>query len=225
MAKRHFVFLIDGQEIVMPVTPPGYDITKAIKVNTVYMTQFGDYVLAGRETAQPFDLEFLLPAQEYPFMSPGSVADPEYYLSIFQRCIDDRMTIRFIITEANIAINVLVQRAALKETDGTGDRTLQLTLYPRRALPDPTAEVAGAGGTSPALQLTATDEAASRAKDIPPHAGVYRVEDGETLYGIARRVYGTTAVVPALAAFNSIAQVTLVTAGMVLKLPDITQLE
>lgn len=225
MAKRHFVFLIDGQEIVMPVTPSGYELTKAMKVATVYMTQWGDYVLPGRETAEPTELEFLLPAQEYPFISPGGVADPDYYRAIFDRCIEERLTIRLIITEANLSADVLVQRAILSEDDGTCDRKLRLTLYPRRALPDPTAEVAGAGGVSPAVQVTATESAAARTADEPPRADSYRIAEGETLYAIARRVYGTTAVVPALAAINGIAQVTLATAGMVIQLPDRAQME
>lgn len=224
MAKRHFVFLIEGQEVVMPVTPQGYKLPGGIKVSTVHLTQWGDYVLPGRQTASPFSMTFLLPAQTYPFMSPGSVADPEYYYAVFMRCMTERLTIRLIITGADLSQDVLVGSVSLSEIDGTCDRNLELQLFPRRKLSNPGAAVAGAGGLSPALRQSATDAAAARAGESTPHADAYRVEDGDTLWGIARQAYGTVGVVSALAAYNGLNDPTLIRPGMVLQLPDAGQL-
>ena len=60
-----------GRELVLPVTPKGYDIEHGRKANSISMQQVGDVNLPGLPVLLDTELECLLPAQAYPFLQPG----------------------------------------------------------------------------------------------------------------------------------------------------------
>ena len=76
-------FIKDGTALTLPVTPARYAWGVGRNIETIHISQLGDvYRPGGRSRFSGETLECLLPAQNYPWMEPGAVANPQYYLDL-----------------------------------------------------------------------------------------------------------------------------------------------
>ena len=76
-------FIKDGTSLTLPVTPAGYSWAVGRNMETINISQLGDvYRPGGRSRFAGNPLECLLPGPDYPWMEPGAVANPQYYLDV-----------------------------------------------------------------------------------------------------------------------------------------------
>lgn len=121
-----FAFVVDGQEVDLPVTPKNYRWGAAQTVNEVSVDAVGTVYLPGRQAAHSDSVECLLPAQAYPFLVPGSVPDPAPYIELFHALARSGKVVRYIAGD-RVNAQVLVEEFLYQEQDGTGD--VYATLY------------------------------------------------------------------------------------------------
>ena len=203
-------FIRDKVSLVMPVTPGRYQWTVGKRMETININELGDVYRPGGLTRFSGNFDFLLPAQDYPWMEAGSRADPQYYLDYLNAWARDDKTVRMVITGTEINVLVYIEDVAQSETDGTGDR--YITVAVREYCDLEAVEVAVANGTQ--NNGRATDAASGKTQS-------YTIVPGDTLSVICRRYYGksTAKYYNALAKYNGIKNPHLIYPGVTLQIP------
>lgn len=195
-----------GQELTLPVTPRSYPMAAGRAVERLDMAQTGQIALPGLNSLFTGTLEFMLPAQAYPFLTAGAVPDPQYYISRLTAWSAAADVCRYIVAGAGVNIPVLLGPLEYGEQDGSNDVYCKLPLYEYRFLDE--------AGVEPAAQ------AAAQAGDGPAAPGSYTVVKGDSLWAICRKFYGDGSLAYKLATANGIKNPNLIYPGQVLAIPD-----
>ena len=190
-----------GQALTLPVTPKSYPMAAGRTAERLDMAQTGQITLPGLLRLFSEQLEFMLPAREYPFMAPGATADPWSYIELLTNWSESGDVCRYIVSGTDINSPVLLGPLEYGEQDGTNDVYCKLPLYEYRYL-----------------------TRASEASGLPRTANTYTVVSGDTLWSICQRFYGDGSLAYKLATANGIKNPNLIHPGQVLTLPDLTTL-
>lgn len=208
-------FIRDQVSLVMPVTPGRYQWMVGKRMETININQLGDVYRPGGLTRFSGNFDFLLPAQEYPWMEAGSRADPQYYLDYLNAWASDEKTVRMVVTGTEINVLVYIEDVTQGETDGTGDR--YITVAVREYCDLEAVEVAAATGTQNGGRAADASSGKTQA---------YTIVSGDTLSVICRRYYGksTAKYYNALAKYNGIKNPHLIYPGVTIQIPPETTL-
>lgn len=205
---RKVVFVADGAELILPVTPQSVSNAWGINVETLNIQELGDVKVAGKTTLPTVKLTALLPNNRYSFAS-GS--DAYGIISRLHTWCTEQQVVRYIVTGTDINVPVLIQSVEYAETDGSNDVTANITLVQYRYVK--------------AAKIVDTT-APKRAKENPPTTpNTYTVQKGDTLWSIARKFYGDGSLCYKLATANGIKNPNLIREGDVITLPDIKDLQ
>lgn len=198
---------VTGSELVLPVTPTGYQVENGRKANSLDMYSVGQVNLPGEPVLLDETLECLLPARSYPFLSAGAGTDPWAYLERLTAWSNAGTVLRFVVSGTPVNEAVILGPIRYREQDGTNDVYCTIPLRGYRELAAQTYIQEATGNAARAVESGKTGES------------TYVVQAGDTLSGICRRFYGDAALYPKLAAVNGIANVSLISAGLVIRLP------
>ena len=200
----------------MPVTPDTYQWTVGKRIETININALGDVYRPGGMTRFSGNLDFLLPAQDYPWMEAGSHAEPQYYLDYLNAWAADGKVIRMVITGTEINTLIYIEDVTQSEKDGTGDRYVTVAI--REYCDLEAKEVAAAGGTQ--NNGRANDASSSRKTQS------YTIVSGDTLSVICRRYYGKSSAkyYNALAKYSGIKNPHLIYPGVTIQVPSETVL-
>lgn len=123
-----------GQALTLPVTPKSYPMAAGRSAERLDMAQTGQITLPGLTALFSETLEFMLPAQSYPFMTSGASADPRYYIGLLTAWSKSADVCRYIVAGTDINSPVLLGPLEYGEQDGTNDVYCKLPLYEYRYL-------------------------------------------------------------------------------------------
>ena len=123
-----------GQELTLPVTPKSYPMGAGRTVEHLDMAQTGQIALPGLNKLFSERLEFMLPAQNYPFLTSGAVADPWYYIESLTTWSKNADVCRYIVAGTAVNSPVLLGPLEYGEQDGTNDVYCKLPLHEYRYL-------------------------------------------------------------------------------------------
>lgn len=123
-----------GQALTLPVTPSSYPMAAGRAAERLDMAQTGQITLPGLSQLFSEQLEFMLPAQRYPFLTSGATADPAYYIELLTNWSVAAEVCRYIVTGTDINSPVLLGLLEYGEQDGTNDVYCKLPLYEYRYL-------------------------------------------------------------------------------------------
>ena len=199
-------------DVVMPVTPPSFTVSKGMGVETMQLNAVGELNLAGGGTLATIRLELMFPNQYYPFVT----SDTEYgwaygYVERFKRWIENRTVLHFVVSDTGIDLMVLVENISYGERDGSNDVYATVTLREyRQPLP---------------VKLDTGTQNDART-DAAPQTDVihYTIKSGDSLWSICRKYYGKPTLYPKLAAYNGIKNPNLIITGHTLKIPPVEML-
>ena len=208
MRKNFILKDASGKEMILPVTPAGWQGEAGRKANSLNMHTVGAVNLPGGKVLLNETLDCLLPASEYPFNSPGAVTDPRHYLRQLIRWSQEGTVLRFIISGTDVNESVILDPIRYRERDGTGDIYCTIPLRGYRELAAVTEEVTASGNNARAVDGATVTQT------------TYTVQSGDTLSAIARRFYGDASLYGKLAAANGIKNANLIYPGQALKIPD-----
>ena len=207
-------FIKGGTALTLPVTPAGYAWGVGRNLETINISQLGDvYRPGGRSRFSGEALECLLPAQDYPWMEPGAIANPQYYLDILTAWAAAGEPVRYIVSGTQINTQVYLESVEWRERDGTGD--VYASIWMREYTDLETREVAAADPTD-----SATGNA-SRPVEGSGSNQSYTIVRGDTLSTICRRYYGKYSAIyyNALAKYNGIQNPHLIYPGTTITIP------
>lgn len=203
--QRKFVFRGGGREVVLPVTPPTFEVTSGRAIQAVNIHELGDVNLPGNAKLANIKISGFFPAQAYPFA--WHFTDPYSLVAVFATWSAAGEVVRFLIPGTAVNLPVLIEDITYGEQDGSNDVYYTLSLSEYRYL-----EVSIPEDGTPT---------ASRAVDSPPMtASSYTVVKGDTLASIARKFYGDSGLAYKLATANGIKNPNLIKVGQVLTIPD-----
>ena len=156
----------------------------------------------------------MLPAQLYPFCTPGAVADPKYYLDILTQWSANADVCRYIVVGAGVNSPVLLGEVSYREEDGSNDVYVTIPLYEYRYLEEAQIE-----------QLTENSVRVVETSAAPTTAEKYTVARGDSLWAICKKFYGDGSLAYKLATANNIRNPNLIYTGQTLEQPDLSTLK
>lgn len=214
---RLFTFLDEaaGIELVLPVSPAGYEWPHEAAIEKVTVDQLGDLnFFGGKKMGSTTLRDCILPAQAYPFLSPGAGTDPWAYLEQLEKWIDTGTVVRLLVSGTPVNAAVLLEGVTYREKDGTNDLYADITLQ-QYLKPDTPILPTRAGASTSASRDSSTGTAVTRS---------YTVQSGDTMWGICRKVYGDGSLAWRLAAANGVANANLIHPGQTFTIPPLNQL-
>lgn len=199
------------------MTPAGYQWAHEAAIETVTVDQLGDLNFFGGKRMGSTTLhDCLLPAQAYPFLSPGAGTNPWLYLEQLERWVDRGTVVRWLVSGTPVNAAVLLEGVTYREQDGTNDLYADITLrqYTRPETPVLPAEPSASGAGTAASRDSATGTATAKTCTV---AAV-------TPCGASPRYYGDGSLAWRLAAANGHRQRQPDPPRQVLTIPPLAQL-
>lgn len=175
-----------GEDILLPVTPEGYEITAGMEIETVRATNLGDINVAGRRKPKSITISSFFPCREYPFTRKGgiSLGSPASYVKKLEQWKDAKDIIRVVIADnggARVNEQFYIEDITSGEKkEDNGDITY--SIYLRQYTPMKVSAVSAA----PAANTPRADTETA----APKKTKSYTVKSGDCLSAIARQVYG-----------------------------------
>lgn len=206
MLKFIFKDTEKNTEMVLPVTPPSFDVSHGINIETINIHTLGDVILPGYGTLSAIRIDCMFPAKKYPFIQPKTNLDPYSYIKKLKTWCEKHVVMRFIISNTPVNIQVLISDITYGEKDGSGDVYSTINLREYRQLS--------------VVQTNNTGNKSRVTDKNAPGTESYVIKQGDTLSSICRKYYGNASLYSKLASYNNIKNPNLIYAGNKLKLPS-----
>lgn len=175
-----------SEDMLLPVTPEGYEISTGMEIETVRATNLGDINVAGRRKPKSITISSFFPARDYPFVRKGSIllGNAAEYVKKLEQWKDAKDIIRLVIADnggARVNEQFYIEDITSGERkEDNGDITYTINL--RQYTPMKVSAIAQA----PAANTPRTDTKTA----APKKTKTYTVKRGDCLSAIARQVYG-----------------------------------
>lgn len=197
-------------ELVLPITPPSFEISHGINIETINIHTVGDVILPGYGTLSTIKINCVLPAHKHSYNQSGAKTNPYKYIEKFKNWCDNHTILRFVVSETTVNVQVIIEDVTYGENDGTGDVYANLILREYRKL-----EV---------IQTKKTGNNTRSSDKSTTGVTTHLIKKGDTLSAICRKYYGDATLCQKLATYNGIKNKNLIYAGKTLKIPDKSQL-
>lgn len=197
-------------ELVLPITPPSFEVSHGINIETINIHTIGDVILPGYGTLSTIKVDCVLPAHKYPFNQSGAKTDPYSYIKKFTNWCDKHTIMRFVVSGTTVNMQVLISDVVYSEKNGTKDVYATITMREYRKLS--VIQKKKTGNNTRGTEKSATGKS------------TYIIKKGDVLSAICRKYYGDSSLSTKLAKYNNIKNVNLIYAGKTLKLPDKSKL-
>ncbi|MDF2511004.1 MAG: LysM protein [Herbinix sp.] len=203
---RNFIFKVNKTETVLPITPPSFEVSHGINVETINIHTLGEVILPGYETLSTIKIDCMFPAKKYPFNQPKIKLNPYYYIKKIEDWCNDHTILQFIVSNTAVNVKAIVSSISYGERDGTGDvyATIELREYRELSV----------------VQKNKTGNGTRVSDKIAAETNIYKVKSGDTLWAICRKYYGDATLYPKLASYNNIKNANLIKVGLKLQLPS-----
>ncbi len=177
-----------GINLLLPVTPDGYENSFAREIETVRATEKGDIYLLGKKKPQTINITGFFPENDYSFTRSGGFAASTAmdYVETLKSWMEAGDIIRIVVAdEKGAKINAQCYIEAIDYSSAFADnRDIPFTLRLKEYIPLTVTTVAASASGSEA-NAARSDTAAKGAK-----ATSYIVVKGDCLSKIARELYG-----------------------------------
>lgn len=206
MLKFIFKDTEKNTEMVLPVTPPSFDVSHGINIETINIHTLGDVILPGYGTLPTIRVDCMFPSKKYPFNQPKTNIDPYSYIKKLKTWCEKHIIIRFIISNTPVNVQVLISDIAYGEKDGSGDVYATINVREYRKLS--------------AVQTNKTGNKPRASEKTSPGTESHVIKSGDTLGSISRKHYGDSTLSLKLADYNEIKNPRLLYTSGKLKIPD-----
>lgn len=158
------------ERLQLPVNPPEYKVKTGNNVRIVSLANSGELALLGKGRLAEIELSSFFPVQLAPYCEYQDIPEPYEAVTQILRWKDSGKPVQFVITETPVNLLCVIEDFEYGETGGTRDVEFTLGLKEYRFVQ--VTQVAGRPGT----------------RETP---AVVTVKQGESLFLISKRVYGT----------------------------------
>lgn len=167
------------ERIVLPVNPKEIEFSGEQLNQKITLLNVGEYNLRGNRGLLKGPISSFFPSERSPFYHYAD-RSPQEYVGLLQKWKESGDPIRMIDTDLGINLMMDIEKLSIRQSEGDGDIYYTLELCEARTL------------NVPAVKVTATVQSSGlKARpntQAPPKT--YTVKSGDTLWGIAKKMYG-----------------------------------
>ncbi|AZV59118.1 LysM peptidoglycan-binding domain-containing protein [Clostridium sp. AWRP] len=209
-----------SEKLRLPVPPGNYSIKGSNNNSSFSVENFGEVSFLGKTNLCEIGvIETFFPNKNYTFCQYLEFPKPWDCVNLIEKWRVSGKPIRYIITDTPINIACSIESFEYKENDGTGDISFSLQLKEYRIIDATTRKFNSLSNGYQNVTFLAADIAAVNKRPIDKQTPTqYTVKKGDTLYLIAKKVYGDGSKWQELAEKNLIKDPTDIPEGTVLKL-------
>lgn len=188
----------------LPVPPSEFTIQKGTQVNVVNIHQIGEISVIGKGKLATIEISSFFPKQAYSFCQYSGFPEPYECIKLIEKWVASGKPIRLIITNTNINLAASIEKLSYGERDGSGDVYFSLSLKEYRFI-----KTAVDGVTASSTSNRPVEKKTAKK---------YTVQTGDTLWLIAKKMYGDGSKYATLASKNNIMDIGKIQVGQVLVL-------
>lgn len=162
------------EKLQLPVNPGEFRVKVGNKNETIEILSLGEANMPGLESLSEIEIESFFPANYAPYCAYRDIPNPYDAVNLIEKWRKLKKPIRFIITETPVNLACLIENFEYGEKGGTRDVTYTLSLKEYRFI----------------YVRTSAEATTSQRPDTKAIPQTYVVKPGDTLFGIAKAVYG-----------------------------------
>lgn len=218
-------FKYGSKKYKLPVNPEEIKRKREMEVETYQILGSGKVSVPSGYGLEEYSFEAEFPSTKYHYLESGSRADADYYEKMFRKAQKNQKPIRFIASNGitdDISAMVLVKSVESVEKAGEeGDKYLTLNLVEYKAVGKRYVAVAEPTSSDAVKQEDTSSDVAQIENPAVTEQKVHVVQSGETLWGIAKKYYGSGSLYTKIVSANpDIKNPNIIRTGQTLTIPS-----
>ncbi|HBG8855157.1 TPA: peptidoglycan-binding protein LysM, partial [Clostridioides difficile] len=166
-----------------PIFPASFEISGNINTSTTNVLRFGEVIICGGTGLRTTEISSFFPSKKYHFCNYKDFPQPYDCVKKLKRWMEQGLILRYIITETDVNMEVIIENFKHGKQDGTNDVyfTLSLKEYKRIQIPS----------------INSSDGKIEVVKNVPVAKGfetgkqkTHKVVKGDNLWSLAKKYYG-----------------------------------
>ncbi|HEK4934997.1 TPA: peptidoglycan-binding protein LysM, partial [Clostridioides difficile] len=167
-----------------PILPTSFEISGNINTSTTNVLKLGEVIVCGGMGLRTTEINSFFPSKQYHFCNYKDFPQPYDCVNKLKRWMEQGLILRYIITETDVNMEVIIENFKHGKQDGTNDVyfTLSLKEYKRIQIPS----------------VNSSDGKIEVVKNVPVTKGfevknkqrTHKVGKGDSLWSLAKKYYG-----------------------------------
>ncbi|EGT4600858.1 LysM peptidoglycan-binding domain-containing protein [Clostridioides difficile] len=166
-----------------PIFPASFEISGNINTSTTNVLRFGEVIICGGTGLRTTEISSFFPSKKYHFCNYKDFPQPYDCVKKLKRWMEQGLILRYIITETDVNMEVIIENFKHGKQDGTNDVyfTLSLKEYKRIQIPS----------------INSSDGKIEVVKNVPVTKGfetgkqkTHKVVKGDNLWSLSQKYYG-----------------------------------
>ncbi|WP_268623892.1 LysM peptidoglycan-binding domain-containing protein [Paenibacillus alvei] len=207
-----------AEKLWFPIPATEFNVDGTRQITKEYINGAGEIAIAGRKQLSTISFSSWLPAQpKHRYAQYPNYKKPYEIVAMLEKWKNDTVPVRFFITKTGINFACLIEAFRYYEKAGSRDVEFELSLVEYRYLIP--SKVTVNPKVAKKTQQPAKKTIAKQPKKTNSKQRTYVFKKGETIYSIARKVYGDPKKYLAICKLNKITNPDKIKVGTVLNLP------
>lgn len=205
----------DDDILRFPITPEEVGLELSSEIKTEKINGLGEVSLFSGRNLKSANITGFFPNQLYSFCNYSDFEKPYEYVRMIEKWLNEGTKLRYIVTDTDINIQVVISSFNYSEKDGTGDVYFDISLI----------EAIDIKINKTTTNTSSDENTSNRTEENAPTntTSTHTVVKGDTLWGIAKKYYGDGSKYPQIKEknkdkYSSLSKNNIIYVGWVLEL-------
>ena len=205
----------DDDILRFPITPEEVGLELSSEIKTEKINGLGEVSLFSGRNLKSANITGFFPNQLYSYCNYSDFEKPYEYVRMIEKWLNEGTKLRYIVTDTDINIQVVISSFNYSEKDGTGDVYFDISLI----------EAIDIKINKTTTNTSSDENTSNRTEENAPTntTSTHTVVKGDTLWGIAKKYYGDGSKYPQIKEknkdkYSSLSKNNIIYVGWVLEL-------